>query len=99
MADHGTVEYATATGNDYPAHESAYATFVKFTFVGLIHVINLLLGLAVGGVMGRWFMALPIFILAVIGLIPGLVTGSKASSIVAFVLCFSIFVFTGLSSH
>jgi hypothetical protein len=96
MADHGTVEYATATGNDYPAHESTYDTFVKFAFVGSIHVINLMLGLAVGGVMGHWFMALPIFILAVIGLVAGLATGSKTSSIVAFVLCFSIFAFTGL---
>src|ERR1035441_747246 len=31
MADHGTVEYATATGNDYPAHENSYARFVHFT--------------------------------------------------------------------
>ncbi len=96
MADHGTVEYATATGNDYPAHENTYETFVKFAFVGTIHVINLMLGLAVGGVMGHWFMALPIFIIAIIGLIPGLVTGSKTSSVVAFVICFLIFAFNGL---
>ena len=99
MADHGTVEYATATGNDYPAHESTYDTFVKFTYVGILHVINLLFGLAVGGVMGHWFTALPIFIIAVIGLVPGLLTGSKTSSVVAFVICFLIFAFTGLSSH
>jgi hypothetical protein len=97
MADHGHVEYATADGNDYPAHESTYDTFVKFTFVGIIHVINLVFGLAVGGVMGHWFMALPIFIIAVIGAIPGLVTGSKTSSYVAFTLCFLIFAFAGLS--
>ena len=46
MADHGTVEYATATGNDYPAHVGTYERFILFTFVGIIHVINLLLGLA-----------------------------------------------------
>jgi len=96
MADHGTVEYATATGNDYPAHENTYETFVKFAAVGTIHVINLMLGLAVGGVMGHWFAALPIFIIAVIGLIPGLVTGSKTSSVIAFVICFAIFAFNGL---
>jgi hypothetical protein len=28
MADHGEVEYATATGNDYPEHERMYRTFV-----------------------------------------------------------------------
>jgi hypothetical protein len=97
MADHGSVEYATATGNDYSAHENTYETFVKFAFVGIIHVINLLFGLAVGGVMGHWFAALPIFIIAIIGLVPGLVTGSKTSSVVAFVICFLLFAFTGLS--
>jgi len=97
MADHGTVEYATATGNDYPSHENTYEHFVHFTFVGIIHVINIVLGLAVGGVMGHWFMALPIFIIAVLGAIPGFVTGSRTSSYVAFVLCFLIFAFNGLS--
>src|SRR5476651_2917150 len=99
MADHGNVEYASATGNDYAAHEHTYETFIQFTFVGIIHVINLLFGLAVGGVMGHWFTALPIFIIAIIGLVPGLLTGSKTSSYVAFVICFLIFAFTGLSSH
>lgn len=99
MADHGTVEYATATGNDYPEHENTYDTFVKFAFVGTIHVINLMFGLAVGGVMGHWLTALLVFIIAIIGLIPGLVTGGKTSSYVAFALCFAIFAFTGLSAH
>jgi hypothetical protein len=31
MADHGTVEYATAPGNDYEAHESTYEGFIKLT--------------------------------------------------------------------
>jgi Bacterial aa3 type cytochrome c oxidase subunit IV len=99
MADHGTVEYSTATGNDYPAHENTYERFVHFTFVGIVHVINLLFGLAVGGVMGRWFMALPIFIVAIIGAVSGVLSGSKTSSIVAFVICFLIFVYTGVSPH
>jgi hypothetical protein len=97
MADHGTVEYATATGNDYPEHENTYKTFVTFATVGSIHVINLLFGLAIGGVMGHWLTALPVFIIAVLGLVPGLVTGSKTSSYVAFVICFLIFAFAGLS--
>ncbi len=97
MADHGTVEYATAPGNDYPAHEETYETFVKFAFVGSVHIINLLFGLAVGGVMGQWMTAIPVFLIAIIGLIPGLVTGSKTSSYIAFALCFLIFAFTGLS--
>ena len=98
MADHGTVEYATATGNDYPAHAGTYERFILFTFVGIIHVINLLLGLTVGGVMGHWFLALPIFIIAIIGGVSGLLSGSKTSSYVAFAICFLIFAFAGLSS-
>ena len=97
MADHGTVEYATATGNDYPAHESSYRRFVLFAFVGIVHVVNLLLGLAVGGVMGHWFLALPIFIIAIIGGVSGLLSGSKTSSYVAFAICFLIFAYAGLS--
>lgn len=97
MAEHGTVEYATATGNDYPAHESTYVRFILFTFVGVVHVINLMLGLAVGGVMGHWLAALLIFIIAVFGAIPGLVSGSKTSSYVAFALAFLIFAYNALA--
>jgi len=98
MADHGTAEYATATGNDYPAHVHSYERFVHYSFVAIIHIINILLGLAVGGVMGHWFMALAIFIIAVFGGIPGFVTGSRTSSTIAFVICFLIFAFNGLSA-
>ena len=69
MADHGTVEYATATGNDYPAHEQTYESFVKYAFDGSIHMINMLLGLTVGGVLGHWLMAIPVFLIAIIGVI------------------------------
>jgi len=98
MAEHGTVEYATATGNDYASHENTYERFVQFTFVGIIHVVNILLGLATGGVMGHWLAALLIFIIAVLGAVPGFVSGSKTSSYVAFVICFLIFAFNGLSA-
>jgi Bacterial aa3 type cytochrome c oxidase subunit IV len=97
MADHGTVEYATAAGNDYPTHEKSYEQFIHFTFVGILAVINILFGLAVGGVMGHWFLSLAIFIIMTIGAVPGLITGSRTSSIVAFVICFVIFAFTGVS--
>ncbi|MBX6327770.1 MAG: aa3-type cytochrome c oxidase subunit IV [Pseudolabrys sp.] len=97
MADHGTVDFATATGNDYPAHEESYRRFVHFIFVGIVHVVNILFGLAVGGIMGHWVLALLVFVIAIMGAIPGLIGGSRASSYVAFVLCFLIFAFTGLS--
>ena len=97
MADHGTVEYATATGNDYPAHEATYETFVHFTVVGILYVITITFGLATGGVMGHWFTALPIFIIGIIGAVPGLFGKSLTSSYVAFAICFCLFAFTGLS--
>ena len=99
MADHGTVEYATATGNDYPAHESGYERFVHFTVVGILYVITITFGLATGGVMGHWFTALPIFIIGPIGAVPSLFSASKTSIYVAFVICFLIFAFTGISQH
>jgi hypothetical protein len=97
MADHGTVEYAASAGNDYPAHEQTYEHFIHYTFVGIIHVINLLFGLTVGGVMGHWFTAIPVFLIAIFGLVSGLMSGSRTTSYVAFALCFLIFAFTGLS--
>ena len=99
MADHGTVEYATATGNDYPAHESSYERFVHFTFVGILYVITILFGLAVGGVMGHWFLAAAIFIIGLLGAVPGRFSGTKTSSYVAFVICFLIFAYAGVSPH
>jgi hypothetical protein len=43
MADHGEVQYSTADGNDYPAHEATYALFLDMTKWGIIFVVALLL--------------------------------------------------------
>ncbi len=99
MADHGTVEYATATGNDYPAHEQGYKRFVQFTRIGILYVVTILFGLATGGVMGHWFLAATIFVIALLGAIPGMLSGATTPSYVSFVICFLIFAFTGLSPH
>ncbi|HZQ13357.1 MAG TPA: aa3-type cytochrome c oxidase subunit IV [Pseudolabrys sp.] len=99
MAEHGTVEYATAPGNDYPAHESSYERFVHFTLVGILYVATILFGLATGGVMGHWFLAASIFVIGLLGAIPGLLSGATMPSYVSFVICFLIFAFTGLSPH
>ena len=96
MADHGTVEYANATGNDYKAHESSYESFVHFTLVGILYVVTILFGLATGGVMGHWFLAAAIFVIGLVGVIPGLLSGATTPSYVSFVICFLIFAFTGL---
>ena len=99
MADHGTVEYATATGNDYPAHESSYERFVHFTTVGILYVVTILFGLATGGVMDHWFLAAAIFVIGLIGVVPAIFSGSKMPSVVTFAICFLIFAFAGLSPH
>jgi len=46
MADHGTVEYATASGNDYPAHEQTYLSFLKVVKWGVISIVILLVLMA-----------------------------------------------------
>jgi len=97
MAGHGNVEYATATGNDYPAHEQTYEHFVHFALVGILYVVTILFGLATGGVMGHWFLAAAILVIGLLGAIPGLLSGATTPSYVSFVICFLIFAFTGLS--
>jgi hypothetical protein len=88
MADHGELEYATAEGNDLPAHEASYSTFVHFVFVGLVHVVNILLGLAVGGVHGNWLIAFGIFVIATIAAIINLLNGNRGASITVLILSF-----------
>jgi hypothetical protein len=47
MADHAEVEYATADGNDYEAHETTYRTFVKLTKWSVIFLVILLMLMAI----------------------------------------------------
>jgi hypothetical protein len=46
MADHAEVEYSTATGNDYPAHEQTYHTFISLTKVMMAIVIVIVILMA-----------------------------------------------------
>ena len=86
MADHAEVEYTTALGNDYDEHEGTYIRFLHLTVVLVINVINIVLGLAIGGVMGHWLTAFAVFIIATGAATHGLLSGSRTSSVVAFVL-------------
>jgi len=43
MDDHGQLEYATAAGNDYPAHEHMYRTFVTLTRSALAVIVVILI--------------------------------------------------------
>jgi hypothetical protein len=46
MADHGEVEYATATGNDYAAHEATYHGFIKLVKVSVVTLVVILVLMA-----------------------------------------------------
>ncbi len=46
MSDHGEVEYALATGTDYPAHEETYRNFITLVKVTMTIVIIIVIGMA-----------------------------------------------------
>jgi hypothetical protein len=46
MADHGEVEYATAEGNDYAAHEQTYENFITLVKVVMAIVVAILVLMA-----------------------------------------------------
>jgi putative Mn2+ efflux pump MntP len=81
MADHGEVQYATAEGNDLAAHEAGYAQFVQASFIGTVAVINILIGLTIGGAIGHWLPAAFVIIAGVIVAGISAWTGSRAVSL------------------
>lgn len=97
MADHGEVEYATATGNDYPEHEATYEAFLHLTYISIVNVISVLIGLAVGGVMGHWGVGGLLVALGAIAAIQGVVFSSRIFSNVVLVLAFLALALYGLS--
>ena len=80
MADHGQAEYATAEGNDLPAHEAMYDRFVHLVAVGGAHVASIVIGLAIGAVTGHWLVAFAIFFIATCVAIHGFASGSRLPS-------------------
>ena len=86
MADHGEVEYATAEGNDLPAHVAMYDRFVHWIVVGGAHVANIVLGLAIGAVTGHWLVAFAIFVVATIVAFHGFLSGARMPSVVMVIL-------------
>ena len=82
MAEHGHVEYATAQDNDLPAHEAMYERFVHLVLVGGAHVVNIILGLAIGAVADHWLVAFGIFVIATIVAVHGFMTGARTPSVV-----------------
>jgi hypothetical protein len=94
MADHGEVQYATATGNDYAEHESTYESFVRAAGIGTLFVVNVVVALAIWGVTGHWLVALGVFVIASIAAVQGLASGSKLSSLIALVIALLALAFT-----
>lgn len=86
MADHGQVEYAIATGNDLPAHESTYKNFTLLANVGSCVVACIVIGLAIVGTTPHWLMAIGVMLVASVVGIHGLATGAKAPSLVMVVI-------------
>ncbi len=66
-----------------PAHETGYAMFLQGTFVLTAVVINILFGLAIGGVLGHW---LPGAAIIIFGVIAGAITAWTGSRTVSFVM-------------
>ena len=83
MSDHGEVQYATAAGNDMPAHEMSYEMFLQGTFVLTAAIVNILFGLTIGGVLGHW---LPASLIIIFGVIAAAVTAWTGSKTVSFIM-------------
>jgi len=86
MADHGHAEYATAEGNDLPAHEETYERFVHLALVGSAYVVNIVIGLAIGAVAGSWLVAIATMIIASFVAIIGFASGARVPSMVMVVI-------------
>jgi hypothetical protein len=99
MAEHGQAEYATAQGNDLPAHEQMYERFVHLTFVGGAHVASIVIGLAIGGVAGHWLTAFAIFVIATIVAFHGFLSGARTPSGVMVVISLIALAFSAGSGH
>jgi hypothetical protein len=52
MAEHGKVEYSTATGNDYAEHETTYLNVMKLTKVGTVAILAMVVALGIWGTTG-----------------------------------------------
>jgi hypothetical protein len=82
MADHGHVEYATAEGNDLPAHIATYDRFIHLTVVLSCHVINIVIALAIGAFAHHWLAAFGILVLATLVAVHGFMSGARTPSMV-----------------
>jgi hypothetical protein len=94
MADHGELEYATAEGNDLPAHEASYEGFTHFVVIGTVLVLTIAVGLAIGGVVGHWLIAAAAIIVGIVAAALAAWTGSRWPGVVVLVLSLLALLFT-----
>jgi hypothetical protein len=80
MADHGQVEYATAEGNDLPAHEQTYEGFVHLAFVGCCVVACIVIALAIVGTTSHWLLGVVLILISSVVGLHGLASGVRAPS-------------------
>jgi hypothetical protein len=86
MADHGSVEYATATGNDLAEHQATYKNFVQLAYVATLHLASVVIALAIGGTTGHWLVSLAILVFATIIAVHGLASGAREPSVVMVII-------------
>ena len=47
MSDHSEIQYSTADGMDYPAHEQQYKTFIKIGMIAAATVATIVVLMAI----------------------------------------------------
>jgi apolipoprotein N-acyltransferase len=83
------VQYQSAL-DELHIHEASYGHFIQLVYVGAVHIANMLIALAIGGVEGHWAVALLIMFLAVGLAAISLARREKAA--MAFLLLFSVII-------
>ena len=96
MAEHGDVEYVTAKGNDYPAHEATYEDFVHIVQVSVAYIISVVIGLAIIGVAGNLYVGVPLIIIATVVAVAGIFSRSTTPGFVTVVLSLAALAITAM---
>jgi hypothetical protein len=93
MAEHGKVEYATATGNDMPEHEATYHNVVKITKVAIMATLAVVVALGIHGTTGPlWIVAIGV-VAALIAFVRGVVSDTVVPATVVLVALLIIWAF------
>ena len=93
MAEHGKVEYATATGNDYAEHEATYHNVIKLTKVGTVATLGVVVALGIQGTTDAVWWAILGVVAAVAGLAIGLARDTVIPSTVVLVFLLILWAF------